>query len=582
MNMYKLKLAIFKLRKALVPLGKLWNNGRMDSQPFFLWIALFIMSQWHRHTIIPIENVIAEASLVWVWPIVLSLGILIFAGKNPKIIGASVAGIVVSGWMLAATVFGPTLPIFMTGFMMTIGLGLPFWMARANYRVSVKKAENPSIVGGVSIKPPKGEFDDVSYLRGAEWMTPDMPTLTGGLRRLKLPEGMGARTFCQTKLEGMGNFLKIGPDDVELLEVPGMGHLVDVYTHRVDILAEPTEWPNLRATSLSILEPVPVGLNRDGSIKYIDLVEKHLLVGGEPGSGKSNVITMIVGTGILDPNCIVIGMDGKRTELYPWRNMMAAYVQDDIDDALSLLRLVQDQMSRDQDMMNELEIRKFSDSGGLIKPKLLVIDELARYLRTEDKNKKQEFIRRLSDILDRGRSAGLMVVAVTQVPSKNLMSGDMKRGFTHRMALRMSDTDGSEFVLEARIPDASKLPNDNSTKGYGYIREGGQPRKFRAFWVPDISIKDMAARGFEPETMWELETSGQLEITAGAIFPDGAEIPMNRQNLWDSLSSEPMSNKELADLAGMTPQAIKPILDEWVSRGYLTKGRRGNATTYYR
>jgi ABC-type antimicrobial peptide transport system ATPase subunit len=101
-----------------------------------------------------------------------------------------------------------------------------------------------------------------------------------------------------------------------LLEVPGSGHLVDIFTHRIDILAQPTEWPKLHDQSFSALEPIPLGLNRDGSIKVIDLCQKHLLVGGESGSGKSNIITMIVGTGVMDPNCQVFGMDGKRTELY--------------------------------------------------------------------------------------------------------------------------------------------------------------------------------------------------------------------------------------------------------------------------
>jgi len=451
--------------------------------------------------------------MVWIWPVILSVAIIIFAGNNPRILAAAAGTLCISSWMFAATVYGATLPIFMTGFMLTLGLGLPFWLQRAKYRVDITKARTvPKFDAPVIQAPPKTQLEQVTWLKGSEWATPAMATITGDLRRLKLPEGSSARQFCSTRTDGMANVLRAAPEDIELLEVPGHGHYVDVYTHRVDILAEPTEWPNLRSSVLSIMEPIPIGLNRDGSIKTIDLVEKHLLVGGESGSGKSNIITMIVGTGVIDPDCMVFGMDGKRTELYPWRNLMTAYVQDEMTDALDLLRAIQEQMSRDQDTMNDLGIRKFTDSGGQIQPKLLVIDELARYLRVEDRNQKQEFIKRLSDILDRGRSVGIMVVAVTQVPSKNLMTGDMKRGFTHRMALRMSDSDGSEFVLETRTPDASKLPEDE--KGYGYIRESGNARKFRAFWVPDVHIKDMASRAFEPADIWAIGAPRVLELTA--------------------------------------------------------------------
>jgi DNA segregation ATPase FtsK/SpoIIIE-like protein len=210
-----------------------------------------------------------------------------------------------------------------------------------------------------------------------------------------------------------------------------------------------------------------------------------------------------------------------------------------------------------------------------------VIDELARYLRVDDRNQKMEFIKRLSDILDRGRSVGIMVVAVTQVPSKNLMTGDMKRGFTHRMALRMSDTDGSEFVLETRVPDASKLPE--SEKGYGYIRESGNARKFRAFWVPDVHIKDMASRAFEPENVWAIGAPRVLELTADSLaFPDGTEIPMNREKLWESITSDPQTVKEIADGAEVTTVTAKKTLDEWATKKYIQRGKRANATTYYR
>jgi len=581
----KLRIYWFHARKLLGPMGKLWNNGRMDSQPFLIGLTLLILSQWHRHTIIPISHVWIEASMVWIWPIMLSIGIILFAGKNPKILGAASGVLCISGWMLAATGLGLTLPIFMTWLMLVLGCGFPFWMARANYRVAMTKAKTvPKLDAPIIQAPPKEAFDQVPWLKGSKWAGPSIATLTGEMRRLQLPEGVNVREFIRTRPAGMANVLRADPDDVELLEVPGSGHLVDIFTHRIDILAQPTEWPKLHDSVFSILEPIPLGLNRDGSIKTIDLLEKHLLVGGESGSGKSNIITMIVGTGVMDPNCQVFMMDGKRTELYPWRNLATAYVQDDMGEALALLSAIQDEMGRNQDTMNELGIRKFTDSGGEIQPKLLVIDELARYLRVEDKNQKNEFIKRLSDILDRGRSVGIMVVAVTQVPSKSLMTGDMKRGFTHRMALRMSDTDGSEFVLETRIPDASRLPDDADSKGYGYVRESGMPRKFRAFWVPDVHIKDMASRAFEPENVWEIGAPVKvLELTADSIaFPDGAEVPMNRQNLWEALSAESQTVKEIADTAGMTPQNAKKVLDEWAAKKYISKGKRGNATTFNR
>src|SRR3954470_1043173 len=137
----KLRIWGFHAKKLVGPMGKLWNNGRMDSQPFLIGIVLLILTQWHRHTIIPIEHVWVEASMVWVWPIMLSVGITLFAGKNPKILGAASGVLCVSAWMLAATGLGITLPILMTWLMLVLGYGMPFWMARADYRVRMTKAK---------------------------------------------------------------------------------------------------------------------------------------------------------------------------------------------------------------------------------------------------------------------------------------------------------------------------------------------------------------------------------------------------------------------------------------------------------
>jgi len=136
-------------------------------------------------------------------------------------------------------------------------------------------------------------------------------------------------------------------------------------------------------------------------------------------------------------------------------------------------------------------------------------------------------------------------------------------------------------VGAALQPPASKLPEDE--KGYGYIRESGNARKFRAFWVPDVHIKDMASRAFEPGDVWAIGAPRVLELTADSqVFPDGAEIPMNRQKLWDAVTDDPQTVKEIADSADVTTVTAKKVLDQWVSQKYVKPGKRANATTYYR
>jgi hypothetical protein len=64
--------------------------------------------------------------------------------------------------------------------------------------------------------------------------------------------------------------------------------------------AEPIAWPALDAESLSLWEPVPVGVDEYGEPVAIRLVERNVLVGGEPGAGKSVALSLLVAAAAMD------------------------------------------------------------------------------------------------------------------------------------------------------------------------------------------------------------------------------------------------------------------------------------------
>ncbi|MGH8902395.1 MAG: FtsK/SpoIIIE domain-containing protein [Egibacteraceae bacterium] len=47
----------------------------------------------------------------------------------------------------------------------------------------------------------------------------------------------------------------------------------------------------------------------------LSLVERNLLLGGEPGAGKSVAQSMLIATAALDPDVDLWLLDGKRVEL---------------------------------------------------------------------------------------------------------------------------------------------------------------------------------------------------------------------------------------------------------------------------
>src|ERR1700750_3512740 len=69
----------------------------------------------------------------------------------------------------------------------------------------------------------------------------------------------------------------------------------------------------------SMFDPIHLGMDENGEHVYVNLAERNMLLGGEPGAGKSSGLNLIVAHGALSYDCKLILTDGKQVELGPWR-----------------------------------------------------------------------------------------------------------------------------------------------------------------------------------------------------------------------------------------------------------------------
>ena len=95
---------------------------------------------------------------------------------------------------------------------------------------------------------------------------------------------------------------------------------------------------------LSIWNPVHLGTDELGRRVEVTLAERNMLIGGEPGSGKSVALQLIVAHGALSPDCRLILTDGKRVELGLWRDCAERFIGPSIDDAIDTLHWLQGQI----------------------------------------------------------------------------------------------------------------------------------------------------------------------------------------------------------------------------------------------
>jgi DNA segregation ATPase FtsK/SpoIIIE, S-DNA-T family len=249
--------------------------------------------------------------------------------------------------------------------------------------------------------------------------------------------------------------------------------------------------------SYSIWAPVHLGIDETGAPVRITLAERNLLIGGEPGSGKSVALNLIVGHAALSTDCRLILVDGKRVELGLWRTCADAFIGPSIADALIMLRSLQSTMDSRYDALLDAGRRKIT-AASHVPVVLVVVDELAYFSATVGEAKQQkEFVSLVRDLVARGRAAGIIVVGATQRPSADIVPTSLRDLFGYRLAFRCSTDSSSDVILGHGWANEgyTAADIDPGTRGVGWlIAEGGIPRRIRTAYLTDDQVTRLAER----------------------------------------------------------------------------------------
>jgi S-DNA-T family DNA segregation ATPase FtsK/SpoIIIE len=242
----------------------------------------------------------------------------------------------------------------------------------------------------------------------------------------------------------------------------------------------------------------------------------HVLVAGTTGSGKTALVrTMLLSLAmhnhpghlqfvLIDPKGRGLGPLAGLPHL--WRPGGPAAVQD-VAAAVAVLEAVVAEMAR-------------RDAAGRALPRLVVaVDELADLLQTGGKPVAETLTR----LTQRGREAGIHVLAATQRPSAALVGGLMKANFPVRLV-------GSVVSAEdARV--AAGLPGTEAERLLGrgdfLLVTRGQVIRFQAAYAGDVELAGIVARireGGRRRRGWGVKRDGQRED----VVPPRSTLPPSR------------------------------------------------------
>ena len=247
---------------------------------------------------------------------------------------------------------------------------------------------------------------------------------------------------------------------------------------------------------LSIYQPVHVGKDEFGEQAHVELAERNLLIGGEPGGGKSSAINLITAHGALSGDCRLVLIDGKQVELGLWRDCADRFVGPSMDDALDCMRWLQNLMNSRYDRLVASGLRKITAASG--EPVyLVIIDEYAYFSATVGKKpERDEFAALVRDLVARGRAAGVIVILATQRPSHQVIDPSLRDLFGYRWAFRCTTDSSSDVVLghgwAGQGYTAAAI--DPLARGVSWLlSETGIPRRIKTAYLTDTDIKYLAA-----------------------------------------------------------------------------------------
>jgi S-DNA-T family DNA segregation ATPase FtsK/SpoIIIE len=367
-----------------------------------------------------------------------------FPRKSEQLYASAVV-LVTAAWLVPAAVVGPKVrPLPGILLVITLAAGIPWWSHRRvrDHIVTDRQQEAwPAVMEAAGlagaklrqVRTNKNGWTGVLHLKAGQTAADVSSSVP------KLESAMGVRP----------NAVRTQRDPKAANKVKITVVITDVFGGAGEIPHPATLGDGWEPASRSIMDLCTLGRREDGELGGYKIVDKngahHTLIGGQKGSGKSGVLSVILAHIAACNDAVMIGVDlAKGGRVFaPWRDCMY-YVATTMAEAKAIVAALNEIIEDRARVGAELgESDKTTPSPDL--PAIgFIVDEGAKLLGTED----YDAIIGTRDTAQGGRSEAVFDVIATQRPTlSSLGDGDLRAQLDVNIGLKMRAKADVRFVF---------------------------------------------------------------------------------------------------------------------------------------
>lgn len=221
--------------------------------------------------------------------------------------------------------------------------------------------------------------------------------------------------------------------------------------------------------------------------------QPHALITGVTGGGKSFILFYII-RNLLSYGAIVKVIDPKLDALDYLKHF---FNKDDVANSVgNIIRILREGSetinSRNLEFQEREDYKQGNDYHSYgYKPIFIVMDEVTAFFATCDSKQSKEANSYLTDIIMRGRSAGVFIILTSQRADADVISGKIRDQLGLRLSLGQLSADGYSMTFNSEYRDLhhtmTSIVKPGSYSGVGFCYIPGVTSKPTEFYSPIFS-----------------------------------------------------------------------------------------------